>query len=84
MNLGAKLKPFGEKGFIICFIEFCFRLTGLRRLRLKRLQSGNRITPTIGHYSPLSDDISAYSEGDTPKCLRKMVEKWARFEKPTV
>ena len=27
---------------------------------------------------------SAYSEGATPKCLRKMVEKWARFEKPTV
>ena len=27
---------------------------------------------------------SAYSEGATPKCLRKMVEKWARLEKPTV
>ena len=32
------------------------------------------------HYS----SRSAYSEGDTPKCLRKMVEKWARLEKPTV
>ena len=27
---------------------------------------------------------STYSEGETPKCLRKMVEKWARLEKPTV
>ena len=28
--------------------------------------------------------FSAYSEGDMPKWRRKIVEKWARFEKPTV
>ena len=30
------------------------------------------------------DSVSAYSDGATPKCLRKMVEKWARLENPTV
>ena len=34
-----------------------------------------------GYFSP---SRSAYSEGATPKCLRKMVEKCAKLENPTV
>ena len=77
LNHGAKIKPFGEKGFIIRFIRFqiCNR---------QRFCNKSRIMLTTGCGSvPRHAFFSTYSDGDMPKCLRKTVEKWARLEKPT-
>ena len=58
---------------------FCTNYSG-RRVISAESAPCCRVTSKRSYHFPLS----AYSEGATPKCLRKMVEKWARLEKPTV
>ncbi len=60
LKISAKIKPLSEKGFIFCLI--CCRFCALSQKKENKMIS-------------VYEFFSTYSEGETPKCLRKMVEK---------